>query len=306
MGFKVYKKLNKKVPVMLAGWPGMGNVALGCIDYIRNGLKSELIAEMDTENLSLPDSILIEGGLLKMPPSPKNLFFCVEGPPVLIFEGEIQYPGETGMTVINNILEFASGCGVKRVITGAAFPKPMSHSEPPAVYGTANKRSLLEFLRGFDVEVMEGGQISGMNGLLLGYASRFDMEAICLLATIPMYAIGFPNPKASSTILGVLERMLDLTVDKKQIDISIRKMEENMEAIEKNITEIMPFLEKDEKGVELPPAKVPSHVMEKIEKLFQEAKIDKKKAYALKGELDRWNLYKLYEDRFLNLFREHQ
>ncbi|MBI4974838.1 MAG: hypothetical protein HZC19_03435 [Candidatus Omnitrophica bacterium] len=46
--------------------------------------------------------------------------------------------------------------------------------------------------------------------------------------------------------------------------------------------------------------------MEKIEKLFLEAKQDKKKASVLKRELDRWDLYKLYEDRFLDLFKENQ
>ena len=46
--------------------------------------------------------------------------------------------------------------------------------------------------------------------------------------------------------------------------------------------------------------------MEKIEKLFREAKTDKAKAILLKKELDRWDLYKLYEDRFLDLFKESQ
>ena len=50
--------------------------------------------------------------------------------------------------------------------------------------------------------------------------------------------------------------------------------------------------------------KVPRYVMERIEKLFQEAKLDKKKANELKQELDRWDLYKAYEDRFLDLFKD--
>ena len=34
--------------------------------------------------------------------------------------------------------------------------------------------------------------------------------------------------------------------------------------------------------------------------------LDKAKAIVLKRELDRWDLYKLYEDRFLDLFKESQ
>ena len=51
---------------------------------------------------------------------------------------------------------------------------------------------------------------------------------------------------------------------------------------------------------------IPGYIMEKIEKLFSEATQDKAKASYLKKELDRWDLYKLYEDRFLDLFKNNQ
>ncbi len=50
--------------------------------------------------------------------------------------------------------------------------------------------------------------------------------------------------------------------------------------------------------------KLPSSVKDKIEKLFAEATADLKKAHELKAELDKWNVYKDYEDRFLDLFRK--
>ena len=50
--------------------------------------------------------------------------------------------------------------------------------------------------------------------------------------------------------------------------------------------------------------KVPHYVMERIEKLFQEARADRTRAQELKKELDRWNLFELYENRFLDLFED--
>ena len=50
--------------------------------------------------------------------------------------------------------------------------------------------------------------------------------------------------------------------------------------------------------------KLPLSVKEKIEKLFEQTKIDISKANELKLELDKWNVYKDYEDRFLDLFRD--
>jgi hypothetical protein len=50
--------------------------------------------------------------------------------------------------------------------------------------------------------------------------------------------------------------------------------------------------------------KVPHYVMERIEKLFEKAKFDRSMANELKKELDRWNLFELYENRFLDLFED--
>jgi hypothetical protein len=42
--------------------------------------------------------------------------------------------------------------------------------------------------------------------------------------------------------------------------------------------------------------------MDRIERMFKNAKQNKAKAQELKIELDKWGLYKFYEDRFLDLF----
>ena len=52
--------------------------------------------------------------------------------------------------------------------------------------------------------------------------------------------------------------------------------------------------------------KLPASVKERIEKLFQEAEKDISKAPEIKVELDKWNVYKEYEDRFLDLFRKNK
>ena len=44
----------------------------------------------------------------------------------------------------------------------------------------------------------------------------------------------------------------------------------------------------------------------RIEILFEEAKTDRSKAYELKSELDRLNVFADYEERFLDLFRESE
>ena len=45
---------------------------------------------------------------------------------------------------------------------------------------------------------------------------------------------------------------------------------------------------------------------ERIERLFEQAAADRSKAYELKAELDRLDVFADYEDRFLDLFQKPQ
>ena len=51
---------------------------------------------------------------------------------------------------------------------------------------------------------------------------------------------------------------------------------------------------------------VPGYVMNRLEGLFRATARNRAKAGQLKEELDRWGLYELYEDRFLDLFRNRE
>lgn len=303
---KVYKKIEVKEPIMLAGWPGMGNVALGAVNYLRRKLETFPFAEVEADRLFTPDAIVIEDGLAKLPDLPRSVFYCSHHPKIIIFESDAQVSGSIGLQLMNLILDFARESNVRRIFTGAAFPVPLSHKERSTVYGVANQKELRDWLMKYKVNIMEGGQISGLNGLLLGYAEQRGIEAACLLATMPNYAISFPNPKASKAIVTVLARMLNIQIDTKELDVFSREMDKRMKAIEEKIQEMFPTAGKGEHVDQIDEKEVPKYIMEKIEKLFQEAKSDRRKAYELKEELDRWALFKFYEDRFLDLFKEDQ
>ena len=71
--------------------------------------------------------------------------------------------------------------------------------------------------------------------------------------------------------------------------------------------ELQPGEEGGEEQFNLQPAEEPrvSHEEEqRIEKLFEQAREKRSKAYELKGQLDRLDVFDLYEDRFLDLFKK--
>ena len=294
-------------PVMIAGWPGMGSVALGVVDYLQRKLDAVKFAEIEIDPLAIIDSVAVEDGLASIAPTPKNCFYYTKNPDLIIFKGEAQLPGQEGILLLEEVLELALRFKVKRIYTGAAFPIPVSHKDRPQVYFAVNKNELKEPLARFRILPMEGGHISGLNGLLLGFAEKKNIEAACLLATMPQYAISLPNPKASLAIIDLLQKALGFKLSIEELSEYIKDMDEKMAMIEDRVKDVMSIEAKEPESHSGPTKKiVPPYIMEKIEKLFAEAARDKAKAILLKGELDRWDLYKLYEDRFLDLFRENQ
>lgn len=305
---KIYKEINAKDPALIAGWPGMGNVASGVVEYLIKTLKPVKFAEIKLDPSVSLDSVVVDDGLASLPKPPENNFYYSKEHNIIIFEADAQMPGPSGAALVGKVLDLAERYGVKKIFTGAAFPMPVSFKEPSEVYGAANKKSLLvDSLVKFGVNLMESGHISGLNGLIIGLAAKRNIEAVCLLATMPQYSISLPNPRASFAIIETLRRMLSFEVDLTGLEKNIRQMDEQMAIIEERVKDVF-SLEKEEPKPKPPPAKksIPGYVMERIERLFREAKTDKAKAMFLKKELDRWDMYKMYEDRFLDLFKENQ
>ncbi len=303
--FRIIKDVELKNPVMIAGWPGMGSVALGVVSYLRKKLSLGDLAEIQLDPIATIDSVVVENGLAKMPPAPKNSLYYVKNPDMILLEGDIQLSGQSGIALLNKVLDIAVKYKVKTIYTGAAYPLPISHKEDPDIYGAVNSEAIRNILTRCDIKPMEAGHISGLNGLILGLARDRGIDAVCLLATIPQYAIGLPNPKASGAIIESLEKILSFVVSLEELDDYIRDMDEKLAAVEDKVKDVIAL---DSKELHSPPVdkKVPDYIIDKIENLFLDARTNKAKAVDLKRELDRWDLFHYYEDRFLDLFRDLQ
>lgn len=311
MNVKIRKDILPEVrsPILLAAWPGMGNVGVGAIDYLRRKLETAPFADVDMSDYFPPDAVVVEEGIAKFPKTPSHVFYYSPDPEVIIFESEAQIWGGGGMNLMNGILDIAEQFKVRAIYTGAAFAMPISHREEVRVLGVANTESLRDTLTSHGVDILKQGHISGMNGLMLGFAGLRGFQAACLMATMSQYAISLPNPKASRGIVRVLQSILGVQIDMTEIDHSVERMNRTLSEIEDKIRTAFSNMEMEEGEEEeleqVDEEKVPQYVMEKIERLFMELQQERsrEKAVQLKKELDRWNLYDLYEDRFLDLFR---
>ena len=250
MGLRLYQTPQLETPILVAGWPGIGNIGLTAVDTLRGMLEAEEFGEIEPWEFFYPKRALIRKGILEHLEFPSNKFYFkkTEGGDLIFFIGEEQ-PTEGGRVyaegrkayqMANLVLDVAERFKCRRVYTSGAAVALTHHTIKPRVWAVPNSGILIREIRGYentilmsDIEGRGGhGNITGLNGLLLGVAQRRGFEAICLMGEIPVYLQGLPlsYPKASKSVLEVLSHSL-------QIEISLKKLDELAEKVERRIEE---------------------------------------------------------------------
>jgi predicted ATP-grasp superfamily ATP-dependent carboligase len=294
-------------PVLLAAWPGIGNVGLIAMDYLRRKTNAVLFAEIDMSPFFIPESIIVKDGIAQLPQIPSSVFHYSQNPDIIFFESNAQIAGQDGITIIKTILSIARQFNVSKIFTAAALIQPMSYKVASTVLAASSSTEHLDKIKHAGIVPMPDGYIAGLNGLLLGVAASHNIDASCFLATMPSYAANMPYPKASLEIVKMFTTLLPLTVDLEDLVVNVNTMNPELAAIEEQIRQLFPAeREQNEDVPDIEDEKVPHYIMEKIEELFRKVKQDHSLAPELKRELDKWNLYHLYENRFLDLFEDNE
>jgi uncharacterized protein len=304
-----------KSPNMLAAWTGAGNVGILAIDYLRRKLNANLFAQIDMSTFIMPESIVVNSGVAHFPETPQSVFYHSHNPDLVIFESNAHAGGSHDVDIMRSILELATELNIPRIYTAAALPQSISHSSLPQVLFACNNEKLKIDLENKNFTPMPDGLISGLNGLLLGFAAANGLDAICLLATIPAYAAGLTYPRAALEIVKKFAEISNTSIDLEELEQEVENADPMFADIEERLKEFfssgLGALDTEEISPEIPTdgateknntEDIPKFVMDRIEKMFGIAEKDKSKAQSLKDELDKWGLYKLYEDRFLDLF----
>ncbi len=327
-GIKNSKVPKLKNPCLIVAWPGMGEVAFKAAKYLVDNLKAEDFATLKPEDFFYLTTSIVQKGVLELPELPQGVFYYWKNPAVKRSAGArnqgTKYADSDLVIFISNaqpdlvkaeqycekIILLAKSLKVKTVVSIAAMPQPIDHTQQPNVWLAATSMELLNSLKKHNLNILAEGQISGMNGIFLGVAKLKGLSGFCLLGEIPLYTIQIENPKAVHAVLGKLGKILNIHLD-------LTGLLDQAHIMESEINKLLDFLKL---GTPLGPigedeiekikktlgqlTKLPASIKEKIDKLFSEANQDLTKANELKSELDKWNVYKEYEDRFLDLFKK--
>jgi proteasome assembly chaperone (PAC2) family protein len=251
MGLRLYEepKLNK--PVLIACWPGIGNIGIIAVDILRRTVGAEELGEIEPWDFFYPRRVLIRDGELKDLEFPGNKFYFkrTEKKDLLFFIGEEQPTDGTGAyaegtkayRMANLVLDMALKFGCRRVYTSGAAVAPIHHTVRSKVWVVPNSEDLIDEVKSYENTVLmsdiegRGGQgnITGLNGLLLGVAKKRGLEAICMMGEIPIYIHGFPipYPKGSKAVLEVLSTALGIQVPMDEINVLVQQSESEIESV---------------------------------------------------------------------------
>jgi hypothetical protein len=197
------------------------------------------VGEIDPVNFFEPVGVMVEDNIVERPRFPESKFYYWQDNKtdkgLLLFIGEEQ-PSSKGYELVNCVLDVAQKLRVGRVYSCAAAVTRIHHSEEAKVWGVATKRELISELNKHNVILRGDLRIAGLNGLILGIAKERDIEGICLLGEVPLYATQIANPKASLAVAKVLTRMLEIDIDLTELSNLAKETSEEMERMAKQAT----------------------------------------------------------------------
>lgn len=319
----ILQKSKKKLqnPILICSWPGLGMVGNYVINYIVSQLKPEIYAQLNIEEYYSPHNVIIQNGILSLPQSVENKFYYIKSEEydLLFFISDMQPLQNNMYNLAKEIVDFAKTMKVSHIITFAGMPTNILHTDKPKLFIAQSQQ---DSGLSFNLPLLGYGVVEGMNGVLLGVAKANDIPSTCLLAEIPVYTIEMENPQTALRIFKLLERMFVLKINLSQVEQEMINMEERIKIIFDELNQkaqkLMHQFESpsgkhkydvvDIPGISFEDLKkrlkfsIPESAKNKIEELFKLASENIEYAKELKDELDRWGVYKEYEDKFLSLF----
>ncbi|NLE96195.1 MAG: hypothetical protein GX600_11050 [Dehalococcoidia bacterium] len=225
--------------VMLASWPGIGNVSLILARYLKEKLGAWEIGEIDPVHFFEPVGVMVRENVVEEPRFPESKFYYWEKEDkslgLVLFIGEEQ-PRAKGYEMVETVLDAAEQLGVKRLFSCAAAVTRIHYSEETKVWGVATRPELLQEFERYKVILRGTMRIAGLNGLILGRAKERGIDGLCLLGEVPGFATQMAHPKAALAVLSVFAEMLGIEIDIEELEGVAKQSELEMDVISKQAT----------------------------------------------------------------------
>ena len=184
-------------PYLICGFPGSGYVGKMAVDHLIQELDAKHLA--DIYSTSFPPQVMIRtDGIAQLM---KNSIFYSKGTAsnasLLLLTGDSQpATPDSEYILAEEILDIAAKYNTQRVFTLAAYITGV-FVDKPRIFGTATDIDIVKSFHERNISTMDGGSITGMNGLIIGIAKLRGMKGTCLLGETSGYVV---DAKASKSV----------------------------------------------------------------------------------------------------------
>ena len=224
---------NSKFANLICGFPGSGYVGKLAVDHLIYELNARHL--VDIYSNTFPPQVLIKpDGTMDLV---RNTIFYYESPistalNMLLLTGDSQPSNpDAEYLLAETILGIASKFSVLHIYALAAYITGV-FVQKPRVFCTASDMKSLREISNPDVAVMDGGAVTGMNGLIVGLAKLKGIGGTCLLGETSGYVV---DAKASRSLLEILTAQLSLEISMEALDARAKDTETLIKTIEQQM-----------------------------------------------------------------------
>lgn len=243
-----------------AGWNDAGDSATGVIDHLVDEWDAEVLIELDPEDfydfqvnrpqvgtdeegrryINWPATVLYQANVPRL------------GRDVILVRGlEPNFRWKTYCSTLMGIAELA---GVTDVVTMGALLADTPHTRPVPITGHSDNSSLASRL---DLEPSRYQGPVGINGVFAENAAAMGLSTVSLWAAIPHYLAEPPCPKATLSLLGRLEDVMEIALPQgllAELSQAWQHGAEDLTASDEEIADYVRALEEERETSELPEA----------------------------------------------------
>jgi uncharacterized protein len=214
-------------PILIAGLPDSGRVAKIVLDHLIKTLKAVPLGYLYSDYL--PPRVLLKPD--GTPELMKHEFYywlntdTTDGGShdLVLYTGDAQpILPEGAFRLSEAVVNLAQELGVETLVTVGAFITGRI-SDNPKVYGAASEKDLVKELKSLDVEIIDSGAVTWMNGLIPGLAKVRNLKGLFLSGETSGFMV---DPRAAMLILRVLIRKLGLKIEMKELEAQAKEIDD--------------------------------------------------------------------------------
>ena len=236
--FSAQPKLRK--PTLVVGWESdTAQLGARVTDYLIKNLDMEAFCDIDPVDFFPLGGVAIENDIVQFP---RSIFYACHKHNLIIFRSAI--PRYEWHKFLNLIIDVAQEyCSVKEMYAVGGMVTFAPHTVPRDSWATFSspqiKKALTSYLlsRDMDFETPPGSRPT-LNSYLLWIAKTRGLPAMNLWVPVPFYLMSNDDPSSRKKALEFIDNRLELNLDFKDIDASIKKQNEKLELLRQSATDI--------------------------------------------------------------------